>query len=413
MSAVGAVLRRPSRSVVQGHGWRPLARLAARGASHRPGRSVLSMSVIACATFILIAVNAFRRDQAVIDTNRRSGTGGYTVMVESLLPMVHDPNSAAGREALNLFDLDPAVAIEPFRLLSGDDASCLNLYQPKNPRILAPHDRFLDAGRFMFQSALTTNDAERANPWLLLHRTEPDGAIPVVADANSMTYVLHRQLGQDIEIVHGGKPIRLRLVGALSDSIFQSELLMSQANFLALFPEQEGFRFLLVDTPVGGQERAAAVIENALRDAGADARGSADHLLSFHRVENAYLSTFQTLGGLGLLLGTVGLATVLLRNMLERRKEMALLAAVGYRRRHFLTMAAVENVLIVIGGLAAGVVCASIAVAPAVIERGGRLPLSSGALLLLCAVVVVAVLSSVAAMAAIMRAPLLASLRSE
>ena len=413
MSVAGAVLRRPARSVVQGHGWRPLVRMAARGASHRPGRSVSAMSVIACATFILITVNAFRRDQAVTDTNRRSGTGGYAVMVESLLPIVHDPNSAAGREALNLFDLDPAVAIEPFRLLPGDDASCLNLYQPKNPRILAPHDRFLEAGRFTFQNALATSDEERANPWLLLRRTESDGAIPVVADANSMTYVLHRKLGQDIEIVHAGKPIRLRLVGALSDSIFQSELLMSQANFLALFPEQEGFRFLLVDTPGGGGERAATVIENALRDAGADARTPAEHLLSFHRVENAYLSTFQTLGGLGLLLGTVGLATVLWRNMLERRREMALLAAVGYRRGHLLTMAAMENALLVLGGLTAGAVCASIAVAPAVVERGGRLPLSSGALLLLTAAVVVAVLSSMAAMAAVMRAPLLASLRSE
>ena len=53
-------------------------------------------------------------------------------------------------------------------------------------------------------------------------------------------------------------------------------------------------------------------------DFGADATGTAERLAQFHRVENTYLSTFQALGGLGLILGTMGLATVLLRNVLER-----------------------------------------------------------------------------------------------
>ena len=38
-------------------------------------------------------------------------------------------------------------------------------------------------------------------------------------------------------------------MAALGDSIFQRELLMSEANFLQLFPEQEGIQFLLVETP--------------------------------------------------------------------------------------------------------------------------------------------------------------------
>jgi ABC-type lipoprotein release transport system permease subunit len=56
-----------------------------------------------------------------------------------------------------------------------------------------------------------------------------------------------------------------------------------------------------------------------------------ERLANFHRVENTYLSTFQMLGGLGLILGTLGMAAVLLRNVLERRRELALLRAVGLR----------------------------------------------------------------------------------
>ena len=99
--------------------------------------------------------------------------------------------------------------------------------------------------------------------------------------------------------------------------------------------------------------------------------GTAERLAQFHRVENTYLSTFQALGGLGLILGTIGLATVLLRNVLERRRELALLGAVGFRRGHVLTMVVAENVLLLGCGLLAGAVCAGLAIAPA-IDRARR-----------------------------------------
>jgi hypothetical protein len=369
------------------------------------------MAVLASATFMLVSVDAFRRGD-VTDTSPRSGVGGYSLIVESLLPIAHDPNTEAGRQALNLFDLDGA-SIEPFRLLPGDDASCLNLYEPTSPRILAPRDSFLAAGRFTFQSSLAATDAERENPWQLLHRAEADGAVPVIADANSMTYVLHRQLGEDIVISRGTRQVRLRLVAALRDSIFQGELLMSQGNFLKLFPEEEGYRVLLVETAPEQVTAAAEVFERALTDLGADATPTAERLAGFHKVENTYLSTFQALGGLGLLLGTVGLATVLLRNLLERRRELALLRAVGYARRHFLIMVLAENAVLLAGGLTAGAVCAAIAIAPGVAERGGRLPVTVGAALLLFAVFVTGLVVSVAATRAATRAPLLESLRFE
>jgi putative ABC transport system permease protein len=407
-----ALFRRQVRHALGGHGWWSVSRLGLRNASYRPGRSVLSIAVIASATFVLISVDAFRRDARGIPGDLGSGLGGYTLIVETLLPVVHDPNTREGRDALNLFDLE-ASSIEPFRLLPGDDTSCLNLYEPRNPRILAPRDSFLAEGRFAFQGSLASTDAERANPWLLLLGDQPDGAVPVIADANSMTYVLHRQLGEDIVIMRGDRQVRLRLVASLRDSIFQGELLMSQAHFTRLFPERQGNQFLLIETT---PERAVAVagqMEDALVDFGADATVTSERLAEFHRVENTYLSTFQTLGGLGLLLGTVGLAAVLLRNALERRRELALLGAVGYSRRHFLLMAVAENVLLLAAGLVAGALCAGLAIAPAIAERGGRLPLTSGGALLLFAVFATGLLSSIVATRAATRAPLLDSLKAE
>ncbi len=386
--------------------------LGFRNAAWRPGRSILCTALIASATFLIIAVDAFRREERPA-LDRKSGTGGFALVAESLLPLIHDPNSPAGREALNL--TDPAlsdVRFTSFRLRPGDDTSCLNLYQPRNPRILAPAGDFLARGRFSFEESLAQSADEKNNPWLLLQSTLADGAIPAIADANSIEYVLHRKLGEDVVLTNGDRPVRLRLVAALSDSIFQGELLISEANFLRLFPDQAGYRFFLIDSPLARSADVTASLDRALADYGFDATSTARRLAAFHQVENTYLSTFQTLGALGLLLGTVGLAAVLARNVLERRRELALLAAVGYRRSNLATMILAENALILVGGLAIGAACAVIAIIPAIASRGGHVAALSMAAWL--AIILATGIAAVSAATLVMvRQPLLASLRSE
>jgi putative ABC transport system permease protein len=416
-----AWLRGTRRGSIGGVGWRAVSHLGARNATHRPGRSLLCITLIASAAFIIVAVDAFRREGEAATNEPRSGGGGYPLLAETLLPVVHDPNTPEGRDALNLsgagdeVEMLNRVSFARFRLRPGDDASCLNLYRPQQPRILAPADEFLRAGRFAFQSSAAASAEEQANPWLLLDREFDDGAVPVLADANSLTYVLHLKLGEDflLERGPGAEPVRLRVVAALSDSIFQGEMLMSERNFLRLFPEQEGYRFFLLDLPAPERSaEVAAALEDRLSDFGFDALPTAERLAGFHRVENTFLSTFQMLGGLGLALGTLGLAAVLLRNVLERRRELALLRAVGYRRTHFALMVLAENVLLLFCGLVTGTACALLAVVPVVASRGGRLPLASLGLLLL-AVVLSGLLASLLATVAALRSPLLASLRAE
>ena len=97
---------------------------------------------------------------------------------------------------------------------------------------------------------MAESDAERANPWLLLRRQFDDGAVPVIADATSMQYVLHVGVGDTFSIDTGGeRPLVLRFVGALRDSVLQGELVMSEDAFVRLFPQQQGYRLFLIDAP--------------------------------------------------------------------------------------------------------------------------------------------------------------------
>ncbi len=410
-----AWLRGRRRSSIRGSGWWSVSRLGFRNTAYRPGRSVLCIALIASAAFIIVSVDAFRRRDGVTVLDRNSGTGGYPLLAESLLPLVHDPNTPEGREALYLSAGDQApanVRFTRFRVRPGDDASCLNLYQPRNPRIIAATDEFIQSNRFRFATSLASSDAEIANPWVLLNQEFPDGAIPVIADANSLTYVLHLKVGEDFVLNRSEGPLRLRVVGALSDSILQSEFVMAEKHFLRLFPE-DGYRFFLIDTPAPEQaSEIAATLEDRLSDSGFDVAFTAERLANYHRVENTYLSTFQILGGLGLLLGTFGLAAVLLRNVLERRRELALLRAVGYNSSHFTLMVLAENAWLLISGLVTGALCALLAIAPVFFERGGQLPnISLG--FLLVAVLISGLFASLVATWAALRSPLLPALRAE
>lgn len=415
---LSAWLRAHDPRPIAGRGVWAIARLGFRSAAFRPARSVLSAALIASASFIIVSVDAFRRDGGEIVGPRDSGTGGYVLLAQSEVPLVHNPNDAAGREALLIQAPEMAnVRFTRFRVRPGEDASCLNLYRPTNPTIVAPEAGFIESGRFSFTASLAENDQERANPWLLLRRQFADGAIPVVADATSLQYVLHAAVGDDFRLDTGGaQPITLRFVAALRDSVLQGELVMGEEQFVRLFPRQQGYRFFLIDAPdvrnADDATKLAGVVERELSPAGVDAVTAAERLAAFHRVENTYLSTFQALGGLGLLLGTLGLATVMFRNVLERRRELALLRAVGYDSRRVSLLIVAEVALLLGAGLAAGAGCAALAIAPAWIGHAGSLP-GIGLAALLAAVIAAGFLSAFAAARAAVRGRMLEALRAD
>ena len=377
---------------------RPISRSATRttipqfGAGYarwRPARSVLSAALIAFACFVIVAVAAFRRDASGLSLERDSGTGGFVLMAESVVPLMHNPNTSAGRDELSLSGYDELddAQVTRFRLRPGDEASCLTLYQPTNPRLVAPEAAFLEAGRFTFARSLAATDEERANPWRLLNRRFDDGAVPAIADQTSLTYVFHLAIGDDFVFTpDGGEPITLRIVGTLADSVLQSELIIGEHDFVRLFPMHEGYRMWMIDAPEARAADVTTLLEDRLSDFAVDVTDTRARLASYHQVENTYLSTFQALGALGLLLGTLGLAAVLARNVFERRRELALLGAIGFTRAHLHTLITSESLLLVGTGVAIGTIAALVAIAPAIAERASSLPFASLGLLILAVV---------------------------
>ncbi len=349
-------------------------RMAAVNSGRHRRRSLLAATLVASACFLIVTVASFQEGFSG-ELGRDSGTGGYRLVAESAIPLYQDPGTKDGRFELGI---DPEASsaladasIVSFRLLPGDDTSCLNLYQPGQPRVLAVPHEHVERGGFRFKKAV--EDVE--NPWTLLEKEIEPGVIPAIGDANSTQWILKLGLGKDLEMEdEHGETVRLRLVATLATSVFQSEILISEESFLRHFPSRSGFSYFLVDTPAERAAEVSQALESSLDAYGFDALTAAEKLASFHAVQNTYLATFQTVGGLGLLLGTVGLAVVLARNVLERRKELATLRAFGFRRSLLTRMVVIENAFLLLTGLGIGTGAALLTSAPHLVAEAEVVP---------------------------------------
>ena len=374
---------------------------------------MLTLSLIAFATFVLVSVVAFRRDASGTSLDRAGGTGGFALMAESAVPLMHDPNTAAGRDALGLdasiSELE-GMTVTRLRLRPGDEASCLTLYQPRNPRIVGV-DPARMAGRFAFADGGAAPPG--ASPWSLLDQSLEDGAIPAIADQTTLTYVFHLGVGDTFEFAPDGlSPVTFRIVAALADSVLQSELVIGEGDFVRLFSRHEGYRVWLIESPEPRAAAVAAMLEDRLADSGVDVVDTRARLAAYHRVENTYLATFQALGALGLLLGTLGVGAVLARNVLERQREWGLLRAVGYQSWHLSVMVVAESAALVVGGVLLGTAAAALAIAPAIAQRSQSLPLGTlGGVL--ASVVAAGLLSSLLALGVASRVPVVSAIKNE
>jgi ABC-type antimicrobial peptide transport system permease subunit len=153
-------------------------------------------------------------------------------------------------------------------------------------------------------------------------------------------------------------------------------------------------------------------LESTLANEGFDVVDAREQLAAFLAVQNTYLSTFQSLGALGLLLGTVGLAVVQLRNVLERRGELALMRAGGFPRARLVRMVVWENAVLLLGGLGVGCVAAAVALIPQWAPQAASVPWITFASLL-ATIVVVGLAAGWLATRSALRAPILPALRGD
>jgi putative ABC transport system permease protein len=360
--------------------------LGVRGCTRRRSRTLASVALLACGSFLIVAVGANRLDAGRDATKRSSGTGGFALFGEATLPVLRDLNTTEGREFYNLDeDAMTGVSVVPFRVRDGDEASCLNLNRAQNPRLLGVKPELL-AERGAFTFAKLADGVTPEKPWLALKRGEfyPKKGQPLagdevaaIGDAQSIQWALGKKIGDTINYTdERGRSFKVKIVGAVANSILQGSLIIDEAAFVERFPGEAGHRMFLMDVTskdAASVTNVSATLSRALQDVGLELTSTTQRMAAFNAVQNTYLNTFQVLGGLGLLLGSAGLGVVVLRNVLERRGELGLLRAVGFRRRSLRWLVLSEHGGILAVGLAVGMISALASILPVLLAPGAEL----------------------------------------
>ena len=345
--------------------------LAVRSLFYSGKRSYLTAGLFAAAAFIIMMTAINRPESFNFNTlDTKSGAGGFNLAMKSTTPLFGDLNTPSGRKKNGFTSFDSPlwrdVSFTGCRSSrEGDDISCLNVSQPGEPKVLGLPESILNGDSFTFASA-----PSGVIPWAGLKAGEKDGVLPAYADGNSLEWILHKKIGDEI-IVNGS--YKAKVNGTLSGSIFAGVLLISEANFIKVYGSNGGYNYFLIRAKEGKEDEVMALLQKELGGAGYTVTKTSELLSAYAGIQNTYLFTFQILGGIGFLLGTFGIIAVLLQNVYERKREFALQAAIGFKKSRLAGQIIFENSLLLATGLLFGTLGALAISLPYIMKMHNRL----------------------------------------
>jgi putative ABC transport system permease protein len=323
-----------------------------------PLRSFTIALLLALGSFVIVVTAANRKASITDDSDKSSGTGGFQFMAETTVPILRNLSLPESRIELGLPD---NASFVQFLSTYDDDASCLNLNMVSNPRILAADPKQLQ-GRFSFVSYHPS--LNRDDPWMSLNDVD-DNIIPAIADQTVIQWGLGKKVGDTLTYMNArGKEIKLLLIGGLANSVFQGNVIISASNFLNHFPASGGSDVMLIEATDIDEGSFKEEMSLVFRDHGWEMTGTLDKMAAFNSVENTYLHIFFLMGAFGMLLGTIGLAVIMAKSMIERRAETALLRSLGYRMTHIIRLFFTEYATLFLAGMLIGIISALVATLP-------------------------------------------------
>ncbi len=330
-------------------------------------QAVLSFFALAIGVFIVFSVGLNRKGFA--DSSQlRTGTGGFTLWCESSVPVFYNMSTKEGKEKLSLTDLPDDTEILQCLRYSADDASCLNLNKVSTPTVLGLDMNALETSDFQIEQNIYSLDREGV--FGQMQKREGD-VYPALVDATVLTWGLMMNVGDTLWYENGrGQTVPIRLVGTISNSIFQGNILMDRKLFSEIWEETTGSEVFLLQTKETGKEEVKALLSQALNEYGIRVSTTNGRLKQFNTVTDTYLTIFLSLGGLGLLVGIMSFIIVIRKNLSARYREIGLYRTLGFTDKKIERILYKENLFVPLYAIATGVISSLIGVSITFMNAG-------------------------------------------
>jgi putative ABC transport system permease protein len=350
--------------------------LVIRNATLNLKRTLGAIALLAIGTFTIIITAANRKTTPDMLTDRQSGTGGFLYWAETTIPIIYDLNTPEGKKQFSMendFLFRDVKFLQLYRL-DGNDASCLNLNRVSQPAIMGINASYFDK---VSAFSLQTFDPSvlKGHPWNVLNQPLSGGVIPGFADQTVIKWGLGKAVGDTLVYQdESGKPLRIKLMAGLDNSIFQGNILISDSLFRIYYPSTGGSKVMLIDGPSLKKQEISDGLEQIFRDYGMIVTSASQRLDEFNSVQNTYLSVFMLLGGFGVIIGTFGLGFLLIRNILDRQHELATYLALGFPKSFITRLLVAEHLLILVSGITIGSITGLAAILPSLFSNASGIP---------------------------------------
>jgi putative ABC transport system permease protein len=368
-----------SRLVGRRPGAVPVARIGLSYPRRRPFRTAMTLTIFALVLFTIVAVAAFGNSlSSNIGNLVASESGGYTFVGYSQNPIPDLPGAVAQNASLapefsNVVALDSGNAAYSW---PGATGQWVDGVQSAPSRLTGPSS-FYDTNRFNFSSTL--GGLTTSQVWA---RVRSDPSVAVI-DANYQPGTVnfgpagHPTIGLGTSVTltnRTGVHATVEVIGIMSQS-FVSGVFVNEAVTRALGFSVPNLFFLTV-APGVSPTHAAQLAKQAFFPYGLVLFDFATILQTSIQNTEAIIGLLEVFVGLGLAVGIAAIGIVALRAVAERRAEIGMLRATGFKRRGILAVFFLEYSYIALLGIAIGTALGIVLIYVATQGNGGLLTFS-------------------------------------
>lgn len=317
---------------------------------HKKFRAALTLSMFAV---ILLVVSLFSIFGSLFQPDPAKEAGGYDVQGFATVPFDRLEDRGTDPGVLSRIERYDVV---PYYLQVGGtlvkvEGEMTGQFGPPQDFIYGIDAAFADANRFTIlrrdPAFATDADAYRA-----VANSEDLAIVGYSYSTDENGNDKAHGVGDDLTIEAKGGLKHFRIVGITEQYHFKG-VFVSQPALDSMFSDRD--TLVLIKLRAGEDPvRAAHDIEAAYRDVGLDASSIRHKVLEESEQFRMIFTLIQLFLSLGLIVGVLSLGIVTSRNVIERRQEIGMLRALGYRKRDIRRVFLVEMWTTVLLGILIG-----------------------------------------------------------
>ncbi len=332
---------------------------------------LLIIIIISSSVFILMSTATFIKTDKLRDES--SASEGYSYRIDFPDQPAFSLASRIGRESAGFTEDDEIilnnVKFVPLFNNAGDDISCVAVDKPTGVKIVGITDEFVknSNNKYAF-SAIKSKQ--------------------IWTDEETLYWSLKYMGGNGNIPLKDGRSYEYLSATAMPDSIFGSEVLVSEKDFKVLYPNIYMPSVYMISMP-GDDDSVIQLLRTKLGPLGAIIRKSSEILKSYHDIQNGYIEIFINFSIIGLLLGVFAHQAIIFRTVWEMRREIAIFNAIGLTEKEILNIFFSFIMVITFTGLLIGIFSALITVIPAISTNNKLISL----LLSMCIVILIYICS--------------------